>query len=94
MDAQLEQPLAQRGHLCARADCAGRPEAEFLHEHVGRGREEDAQLIGPETAAVRGVNYYCRAQHVSLRDSAILHSAGGEAKLTLRAAYPACQRWA
>ena len=31
-------------------------QAEFLHEHVGGGRQEDAQLVRPELAAARTVD--------------------------------------
>ena len=50
-DAQLEEPLAQRRHLRARAGRAGGPQPEFLHEDVRGGGEEHAQLIGPEATA-------------------------------------------
>lgn len=53
VDTQFEQSLAQPRHLGARVDGARGAQAEFLHEHVRRGREEDAQLICPEAAATR-----------------------------------------
>jgi hypothetical protein len=53
MDAELEQPLPQRGHLRTGAGRARGPESEFLHEHVRCGGEEHAQLIGPEATAAR-----------------------------------------
>ena len=53
MDAELEQPLAQRGHLRAGAGGARGPQPEFLHEDVRGGGEEHAQLIGPEATAAR-----------------------------------------
>src|SRR6266542_3896447 len=51
MDAELEQPLTQRGHLRVGAGRARGPQPEFLHEHVRGGGEEHAQLIGPEATA-------------------------------------------
>jgi hypothetical protein len=56
VDAQLEQPLAQRGDLGARAGRAGGPQSEFLYQHVRRRREEDAQLVDPEAAAARPID--------------------------------------
>src|SRR5438309_3169001 len=53
VDAELEQPLTQRGHLRAGAGRARGSEPEFLHEHVCGGGEEHAQLIGPEATAAR-----------------------------------------
>src|SRR6266851_10078665 len=53
MDAELEQPLTQRGHLRAGAGGARGPQPEFLHEDVRGGGEEHAQLIGPEAPAAR-----------------------------------------
>lgn len=53
VDAQFEQPLAQPRHLGARTRGARSPQAEFLHEDVRGGREEHAQLIGPEATAAR-----------------------------------------
>src|SRR5712692_1751777 len=53
MDAELEQALTQRGHLRAGAGRVRGPQPEFLHEHVCRGGEEHAQLIGPEAPAAR-----------------------------------------
>src|SRR6266581_4853234 len=51
MDAECEQTLPQCGHLRAGARRARGPQPEFLHEHVRRGGEEHAQLIGPEAPA-------------------------------------------
>ena len=53
VDAELEQALAQRGHLRAGTRGARGPQPEFLHEDVRGGREEHAQLIGPEATATR-----------------------------------------
>ena len=53
MDAQLQQALAQPRHLGAGTRGARGPQPEFLHEDVRRGREEHAQLIGPEATATR-----------------------------------------
>jgi hypothetical protein len=51
VDAEFEQTLPQCGHLGAGARRARGPQPEFLHEHVRRGGEEHAQLIGPEATA-------------------------------------------
>ena len=53
MDAELEQPFTQRGHLDAGASRARGPQPEFLQEHVRGGGQEHAQLIGPEATATR-----------------------------------------
>src|SRR2546425_4254609 len=53
VDAQFEQALAQPRYLGARARGVRGPQAEFLHEDVRGGREEHAQLIGPEATAAR-----------------------------------------
>ena len=41
---QLQQPVAQPRHLAAGTRSTRRPQSQFLHEHVGRGGQEDAQL--------------------------------------------------
>ena len=56
LDAQLEEPVAQPGHLCASAVGAGGVQAQFLHEHVGRSGQQDAQLVRHEAAAARAVD--------------------------------------
>src|SRR3990172_4036346 len=53
VDAEREQPLTQRGHLRTGAGRARGPQPEFLHEDIRGGREEHAQLIGPEATATR-----------------------------------------
>src|SRR6266496_4644575 len=53
MDAELEQPLTQRGHLRVGAGRPRGPQPEFLHQHIRGGGEEHAQLIGPEATAAR-----------------------------------------
>ena len=49
-NAEFEQPVAQPRHLGAGAGGACGAQAEFLHEHVGGGRQQDAQLVRPELA--------------------------------------------
>ena len=39
------------GHLGASTGGPRRAQPEFLHQHIGRGGEEDAQLIRPEATA-------------------------------------------
>src|SRR5439155_24381773 len=51
VNAELDQLLAQRPHLGPRPDGARRLETYFLHQHIGRCREQDAQLVGPEARA-------------------------------------------
>src|SRR6266496_126708 len=53
MDAELEQPFTQRGHLSVGAGRPRGPQPEFLHQHIRGGGEEHAQLIGPEATAAR-----------------------------------------
>ena len=48
---QFEQPVPQPGHLGASTGGPRRAQPEFLHQHIGRGGEEDAQLIRPEATA-------------------------------------------
>ena len=54
--AELEQPGAQPRHLGAGTGGARRAQPEFLHQHVGGGGEQHAQLIGPEATAARAVD--------------------------------------
>ena len=53
---QFEEPIAQPRHLGAGTGGARRAQPEFLHEHVGGGGEQHAQLIGPEATAARAVD--------------------------------------
>ena len=53
---QCEEPVAQPRHLGAGTGGARRAQPEFLHQHVGGGGEEHAQLIGPEATAARAVD--------------------------------------
>ena len=52
----LREPVAQPRHLGAGTGGARRAQPEFLHQHVGGGGEEHAQLIGPEATAARAVD--------------------------------------
>jgi len=54
--AQLEQPLAQGGHLRACARSGSRTRAQFLHQHIGCRSEQHAQLVGPESGAAGAVD--------------------------------------
>ena len=56
VDPQLQQPVAQPRHLAAGARSTRRPQSQFLHEHVGRGGQEDAQLVRREQTAARAVD--------------------------------------
>ena len=53
MDAELEQSFTQPGHLGASTRRARGSQPELLHEDERGGREEHAQLIGPEATAAR-----------------------------------------
>jgi hypothetical protein len=53
MHAELEQPLAQPADLGAGTRRARRAEPEFLHQHIGGGGEEHAELIGSKATAAR-----------------------------------------
>ena len=59
--SQLQQSFAQRGHLGPGTGRAGGAQPEFLHQHVGGGGEQNAQLIGPEAAATGAVDLEPRA---------------------------------
>ena len=56
MRPQFEEPVAQPRHLGAGTGGARRAQPEFLHQHVGGGGEEHAQLIGPKATATRAVD--------------------------------------
>ena len=56
VDPQLQQPVPQPRHLAAGARSTRRPQSQFLHEHVGRGGQEDAQLVRREQTAARAVD--------------------------------------
>ena len=56
VDPQLQQPVAQPRHLAAGTRSTRRPQSQFLHEHVGRGGQEDAQLVRREQTAARAVD--------------------------------------
>src|SRR5207247_10182679 len=45
MDAELEQPFTQRGHLRVGAGRPCGPQPEFLHEHIRGGGAEHAELM-------------------------------------------------
>ena len=53
---QCEEPVAQPRHVGAGTGGARRAQPECLHQHVGGGGEEDAQLIGPEATAARAAD--------------------------------------
>ena len=56
VDSQLQQPVPQPRHLAAGTRSTRRPQSQFLHEHVGRGGQEDAQLVRREQTAARAVD--------------------------------------
>ena len=56
VDPQLQQPVAQPRYLAAGTRSTRRPQSQFLHEHVGRGGQEDAQLVRREQTAARAVD--------------------------------------
>ena len=56
VDPQLQQPVAQPRHLAAGTRSTRRPQSQLLHQHVGCGGQQDAQLVGPEPAATRAVD--------------------------------------
>ena len=56
VDPQLQQPVPQPRHLAAGTRSTRRPQSQFLHEHVGRGGQEDAQLVRREQTAARAVD--------------------------------------
>ena len=45
-----------RAHAVRAARNTRRPQSQFLHEHVGRGGQEDAQLVRREQTAARAVD--------------------------------------
>jgi hypothetical protein len=45
--SQLEQPLAQGPHLRPRTVGPRRPQAQLLHQHIGRGRHQHPELRKP-----------------------------------------------
>ena len=56
VDPQLQQPVPQPRHLAAGTRSTRRPQSQFLHEHVGGGSQEDAQLVRREQTAARAVD--------------------------------------
>ena len=54
--SQLQQSFAQRANLGAGTSGAGSPQAQLLHQDVGRGCEQDAKLVGPEAGATGAVD--------------------------------------
>ena len=56
LDAELQQPVAQPGHLRAGARGVGGAQPQLLHQHVGRRRQQDAQLIRRKRLATRAVD--------------------------------------
>src|SRR6266852_9971057 len=53
VDAELEQSVAQPGHLGAGIRGARGSQPDLLHEDERGGGQEHAQLIGPEATAAR-----------------------------------------
>ena len=56
MNAQLQEPVAQPGHLGSGTGGACGAQPELLHEHVGGGRQQDPQLVRGEPAAAGAVD--------------------------------------
>jgi hypothetical protein len=56
MRAQFQQLLAEPAHLGAGARGARRAQPEFLHQDVGGGGDEDAELSDPKARAARAVD--------------------------------------
>ena len=65
---------AEPRHLGTGTGGARRAQAEFLHQHVGGGGEEHAQLIGPEATAARAVDLQAIEQFLD----AVLDVAAGQ----------------
>ena len=55
VDAQLQEPVAEPRHLGAGARGACGAPAKLLHEHVGGGGQQDAELVRGEPAATGAV---------------------------------------
>src|SRR4051812_37968502 len=55
LDADLEEPKAQRIHLHVRKLGAVRSAAQLVHEHVSRAMEQEAKLVGPEAVTAQSV---------------------------------------
>ena len=49
--AKFQQPFAERPYLGASTVGAGGSQAQLLHQHIGRGGQQHAELVGPEAAA-------------------------------------------
>ena len=52
----LQQHEPESPDLCPREGRAIRAELEFLEQHVGRGRQRDPELVGPESRAARAAH--------------------------------------
>jgi len=57
-DAELEQPapVPQPRHLGSCTRGVGGAQPQFLHEHIDRGSQQRAELVGPEPAAARAID--------------------------------------
>src|SRR6266436_2621537 len=53
---QLQQSFAQHANLSAGTSGTGSPQAQLLHQDIGRGGEQDAKLVGPEAGATGAVD--------------------------------------
>jgi len=73
-DTELEQPFAQRAHLSAATIPATGGQAQLLHQYIGGGGEEYAQLVGEQARAAGAVDFQPTMQ---LFDP-VLHFASGE----------------
>jgi hypothetical protein len=54
--AQLQQAFPQRPNLSSRTAGVRGVQAQLLHQHVGGGGQQDAELVGPEAAATGAVD--------------------------------------
>ncbi|MGA2084136.1 MAG: hypothetical protein ABSG60_01295, partial [Terracidiphilus sp.] len=48
---QFQEPFPKRPYLRTGAVGQRGLQAQLLHQHIGRGGQQHAELIGPETAA-------------------------------------------
>ena len=56
VDAQLQEPVAEPGHLGPRTSGACGAQPKLLQEHVGGGGQQDAELVRCEPAAAGAVD--------------------------------------
>ena len=56
LSAELEEAIAESGHLHPHRGRPGRSKSQLLHRDIGGCRQENAELVGPEARATGAVD--------------------------------------